>query len=41
MIIFPAIDMRQGKCVRLLQGRADQETVYFQDPVVVAHRWEA
>ena len=41
MIIFPAIDMRQGKCVRLLQGRADQETVYFQDPVAVAHRWEA
>ena len=41
MIVFPAIDMRQGKCVRLLQGRADQETVYFQDPVAVAHRWEA
>lgn len=41
MIIFPAIDMRQGKCVRLLQGRADQETVYFQDPVAVAQRWEA
>jgi phosphoribosylformimino-5-aminoimidazole carboxamide ribotide isomerase len=40
MIIFPAIDMRQGKCVRLLQGRADQETVYFEDPVAVAHRWE-
>lgn len=35
MIIFPAIDMRQGKCVRLLQGRADQETVYSQDPVAV------
>jgi len=41
MIIFPAIDMRQGKCVRLLQGRADQEKVYFEDPVAVAHRWEA
>ena len=41
MIIFPAIDMRQGKCVRLLQGRADQETVYFEDPVAVALRWEA
>jgi phosphoribosylformimino-5-aminoimidazole carboxamide ribotide isomerase len=40
MIIFPAIDMRQGKCVRLLQGRADQETVYFEDPAAVAHRWE-
>ncbi len=41
MIIFPAIDMRQGKCVRLLQGRADRETVYFEDPVAVAQRWEA
>lgn len=41
MLIFPAIDMRQGKCVRLMQGRADQETVYFQDPVAVAQRWEA
>ena len=41
MIIYPAIDMRQGKCVRLLQGRAEQETVYFEDPVAVARRWEA
>jgi phosphoribosylformimino-5-aminoimidazole carboxamide ribotide isomerase len=41
MIIFPAIDMRQGRCVRLLQGRADHETVYFEDPVAVALRWEA
>jgi len=40
MIIFPAIDMRQGKCVRLLQGRAERETVYFEDPVAVARRWE-
>jgi phosphoribosylformimino-5-aminoimidazole carboxamide ribotide isomerase len=41
MIIYPAIDMRQGRCVRLLQGRAEQETVYFEDPVAVARRWEA
>lgn len=41
MIIFPAIDMRQGRCVRLLQGRAELETVYFEDPVSVAQRWEA
>jgi phosphoribosylformimino-5-aminoimidazole carboxamide ribotide isomerase len=40
MIVFPAIDMKEGKCVRLLQGRAEQETVYFQDPVAVAQRWE-
>lgn len=41
MIIYPAIDMRQGKCVRLLQGEASRETVYFNDPVSVAIRWEA
>jgi phosphoribosylformimino-5-aminoimidazole carboxamide ribotide isomerase len=41
MIVFPAIDMRNGKCVRLLQGRAEQETVYFEDPVAVAERWQA
>src|SRR5262245_725971 len=41
MIILPAIDMRQGKCVRLLQGRVEQETVYFDDPVAVALRWES
>ncbi len=41
MIIFPAIDMRNGKCVRLQQGRTEQETVYFEDPVAVAQHWEA
>lgn len=41
MIIFPAIDIRDGKCVRLVQGRADQQTVYFQDPIEVAKLWEA
>jgi phosphoribosylformimino-5-aminoimidazole carboxamide ribotide isomerase len=41
MIIFPAIDMRQGRCVRLLQGRAQEETIYFEDPVAVALRWQA
>ena len=40
MIIFPAIDLRQGKCVRLQQGRLDAETVYSDDPVVMALRWE-
>jgi len=37
--IFPAIDLRGGKVVRLLQGRADAETVYSDDPVAVAKRW--
>jgi phosphoribosylformimino-5-aminoimidazole carboxamide ribotide isomerase len=36
MTIYPAIDLRGGKCVRLLQGRADQETVYGEDPAAVA-----
>lgn len=41
MIVLPAIDMRNGKCVRLLQGRAEQETVYFEDPVAVAEQWQS
>ena len=41
MIVFPAIDIRDGKCVRLVQGRIDQQTVYFQDPVEVAKSWQA
>ena len=39
MIIFPAVDMRRGRCVRLVQGRAEQETVYSEDPLVVARQW--
>lgn len=37
--IFPAIDLKGGRCVRLLQGRADAETVYGNDPVEMAKRW--
>ena len=33
MKIYPAIDIKNGRCVRLLQGRADQETVYHSDPL--------
>lgn len=36
MDIYPAIDLRGGRCVRLLQGRADAETVYGNDPGAVA-----
>ena len=36
MIILPAIDMKNGKAVRLVQGRADQETIYNEDPVAQA-----
>ncbi|HMP74308.1 MAG TPA: 1-(5-phosphoribosyl)-5-[(5-phosphoribosylamino)methylideneamino]imidazole-4-carboxamide isomerase [Kiritimatiellia bacterium] len=37
--IFPAIDLKGGRCVRLLQGKADAETVYGHDPVEMAKRW--
>ncbi|MEK6589563.1 MAG: 1-(5-phosphoribosyl)-5-[(5-phosphoribosylamino)methylideneamino]imidazole-4-carboxamide isomerase [Nitrospinota bacterium] len=40
MLIIPAIDIKDGRCVRLFQGRMDQETVYSEDPVSVAKRWE-
>ena len=40
MIIIPAIDLKGGRCVRLKQGRADDETVYADDPVAMAKRWE-
>ncbi|MGA3007255.1 MAG: 1-(5-phosphoribosyl)-5-[(5-phosphoribosylamino)methylideneamino]imidazole-4-carboxamide isomerase [Opitutaceae bacterium] len=36
MTIYPAIDIKGGRCVRLLQGRADQETVYAKNPADVA-----
>ncbi len=39
MLIFPAIDLRGGRCVRLIQGRPEAETVYGADPVAVARRW--
>jgi phosphoribosylformimino-5-aminoimidazole carboxamide ribotide isomerase len=38
--IIPAIDVRGGLCVRLAQGDYSRETVYDQDPVAVAQRWE-
>lgn len=41
MIVYPAIDLRGGRCVRLLQGAFDRETVYGDDPVAMARRWEA
>jgi len=38
--VIPAVDIKGGKCVRLYQGRADQEKVYFENPVEVAKKWE-
>lgn len=40
MIIFPAIDMKDGKCVRLEQGLFDKVTVFGEDPVEMAKKWE-
>jgi len=39
MIILPAIDLKDGKCVRLRQGRAEDVTVYSDDPVAQARAW--
>src|ERR1700686_328551 len=39
MLIFPAIDLRGGHCVRLRQGDYAQETVFGADPIAVARRW--
>ena len=38
--VIPAIDLRGGKCVRLLQGDYAKETVYGDDPVEMALRWQ-
>jgi len=40
MLVIPAIDIRNGNCVRLLQGDPDRETVYSSDPVDMARRFE-
>jgi phosphoribosylformimino-5-aminoimidazole carboxamide ribotide isomerase len=39
MWIIPAIDLKDGRCVRLKQGRMQDETIYSDDPVAVARRW--
>ena len=40
MIIIPAIDIKAGRCVRLRQGKMQEETIYSDAPVQVARRWE-
>ncbi len=40
MIIYPAIDIRGGRCVRLTGGRFDAETVFAEDPAAMAVQWE-
>lgn len=39
MLLIPAIDIKDGKCVRLRQGRMDEETIYSDDPLAMAQRW--
>jgi phosphoribosylformimino-5-aminoimidazole carboxamide ribotide isomerase len=39
MLLIPAIDLKDGKCVRLKQGRMNDDTVYSDDPLAVAARW--
>ena len=41
MLVIPAIDIKGGKCVRLVQGKMDQETVYSTNPVEVAKKWQS
>jgi len=40
MEVIPAVDIRGGRCVRLYQGDYDRETVFSEDPVAMARRWE-
>jgi len=40
MFVIPAIDLKDGKCVRLKQGKRDEVTVYSDDPVAQARQWE-
>lgn len=39
MIVFPAIDIRKGKCVRLTEGRFDKETIFGDNPEEMAKKW--
>ncbi len=39
MIVIPAIDLKDGQCVRLRQGKMEDETVFGSDPVAIAQRW--
>lgn len=40
MILFPAIDIRDGKCVRLVQGDYGKEMIYHDSPAEMAKQWE-
>ncbi|UCH44127.1 MAG: 1-(5-phosphoribosyl)-5-[(5-phosphoribosylamino)methylideneamino]imidazole-4-carboxamide isomerase [Nitrospiraceae bacterium] len=40
MIVIPAIDLKEGKCVRLLQGKKEEVTIYSDDPPSMARNWQ-
>lgn len=40
MIIYPAIDIKDGRCVRLTQGRFEEEKIYYENPQEVARLWQ-
>ena len=39
MLIVPAIDLKEGRCVRLWQGKKERQTIYSEDPLAVARAW--
>jgi phosphoribosylformimino-5-aminoimidazole carboxamide ribotide isomerase len=41
MLVIPAIDLKDGKCVRLIQGKRDSVTTYSSDPAETARQWES
>lgn len=40
MLVIPAIDLREGRCVRLVEGRLDRETIYSENPAETAENWQ-
>lgn len=40
MILLPAVDIKSGRCVRLIQGKKEKETVYSDQPSIMAKKWE-
>ena len=40
-LVIPAIDLKNGRCVRLVRGRAEAETIFSEDPVAPARQWQA
>lgn len=41
MLILPAIDLRNGKCVRLVEGKVEKETIYSDNPAEMAQKWQS